>query len=330
MTITIKENQKQCVCCGKVKSTKINFYQSDSKDHFDSLVPYCKACLKKGLDESNEKSVHETLSKIDKPFVQDVWDKAVDSNKETLGTYLSSLNIKHKDWSYFDGEMFREIKQELVEAVSEATPVQNQSTFDVTDSIYDKWGFGYQPEEYRLFEHKYKKLEKSYSEKTALHTEGILNYIRYQVKAEMASAQGDIKAAKEWGQLASKAAQDAKLNVSQLSKSDISGGVDVLSQLFDAVETEVGILPLLPQVMEQPYDDADLIIWAIINYYRRLEDKPQIAYRDIWNFYDEMLGEHFETQGFDDSQIEEYKSKRNNVFRDLEQVYKEPLYEGDE
>ncbi|TPF17943.1 hypothetical protein [Priestia megaterium] len=329
MSITIKENQKQCVCCGSVKSAKTNFYQSTSEWHEDSLVPYCKNCLKKKLDESNEKSVHRILSKLDRPYISEAWEKAIESNKDTLGVYLSSLNIpKYKGKDYFDGEMYREVSK-IIEPEDEFKE-PNPHEFAVSDELYNKWGFGYQPEEYRLFERKYKKLEKSYNEKTALHTENLLTYIRYRVKEEMAAARGDTKDAKEWGQLASKAAQDGKINVSQLSKSDISGGVDVLSQLFDAVETEVGILPLLPQVMEQPYDDADLIIWAIINYYRRLEDKPQVAYRDIWNFYDEMLGEHFETQGFDEDQIEEYKATRNNVFRDLEKVYKEPLYEGED
>ncbi|MGO0713226.1 hypothetical protein P5408_010365 [Bacillus subtilis] len=131
--------------------------------------------------------------------------------------------------------------------------------------------------------------------------------------------------------MASKAATDAKINVSQLSKSDISGGVDVLSQLFEAVETELGIIPLLPRLTAQPYDDADLIIWAIINYYRRLEDKEKVAYKDIYHFYDEMLEEDFKSKGLTTEEIENLKKARNNVFRDLEDVYKEPLYDtGDE
>lgn len=131
--------------------------------------------------------------------------------------------------------------------------------------------------------------------------------------------------------MASKAATDAKINVSQLSKSDISGGVDVLSQLCEAVETELGIIPLLPRLTAQPYDDADLIIWAIINYYRRLEDKEKVSYKDIYKFYDEMLEEDFKSKGLSSEEIDKLKKARNNVFRDLEDVYKEPLYDtGDE
>ena len=112
-----------------------------------------------------------------------------------------------------------------------------------------------------------------------------------------------------------------------MSKSDISGGIDLLPQLFEAVESNVGIIPILPKLKEQPYDDADLIIWCNINYTRRLEDKPRIAYRDIWNFYDEMLQEYFTQQGYKPEQVEIEKKKRNNVFRDLGEIYIEPVYE---
>ena len=127
--------------------------------------------------------------------------------------------------------------------------------------------------------------------------------------------------------MAKDAATAAKINVSQLSKSDISGGVDLLPQLFEAVESEVGIIPILPYLKEQPYDDADLIIWTIVNYIRRLEDKPRIEYKEIWNFYDQMLSDYYNQKGYSNEMVQKEKIKRNNVFRDLGEVYKEPVYE---
>ena len=164
-----------------------------------------------------------------------------------------------------------------------------------------------------------------------MHIEGLKTYIRFRTKEELSTAKGNVKEAKEWGNLASKAATDAKINVSQLSKSDISGGVDVLPQLFEAVESEVGIIPQLPKLLAQPYDDADIIIWCNVNYMRRLEDKTRVDYRDIWNFYDEMIEEHCKTKGMNEQQIEEFKAKRRVPYRDLGEVYEEPVYiDGDE
>lgn len=73
-----------------------------------------------------------------------------------------------------------------------------------------------------------------------------------------------------------------------------------------------------------------MIIWAIINYYRRLEDKEPVNYEDVYRFYDEMLEEDFKSKGMTDDQIKKSKEERNNVFRDLGKVYTEPLYENGE
>jgi len=203
-------------------------------------------------------------------------------------------------------------------------------SFIVTDEIVDKWGAGYSNEEYYYFEKKWNKLIDNYGQKTSFHIEGLITYIRLRVKEELATARGDLNEAKGWGAMAKDAATAAKINVSQLSKSDISGGVDLLPQLFEAVESEVGIIPILPYLKEQPYDDADLIIWCVVNYLRRLEDKPRVEYREIWNFYDEMFEDFYKQKGYSKEMIEKEKIKRNNVFRNLGELYKEPIYEDED
>lgn len=326
------DNKKKCIKCDKEKNINSSFYKSEHPLHADGRIPVCKECLNKMVDINNIQSVYDTLKLIDKPFMYDVWNTSVEESQRRgialFGTYIKNANMPQYRGYTWENSVFEKENNENVNITEEKN--KKKKEIEITDELEEKWGIGYTPEEYVQFEKKYRKLEKNYGEKTAFHTENLLTYIRYRVKEELSTASGNVKEAKEWGQLAAKAATDAKINVSQLSKSDISGGVDVVSQLFEAVESEVGIIPHLPQLMEQPYDDADLIIWATINYNRRLEDKPKVAYRDIWNFYDEMLTEYFNQQGFNSNQINEFKKKRNNVFRDLEKVYKEPLYEGDE
>jgi len=66
--------------------------------------------------------------------------------------------------------------------------------------LEDKWGLGYSDTELLLFEKKHKMLcRNNYKEKTAMHREALFNYIRYRVKEEMATAEGNVKEAKEWG-----------------------------------------------------------------------------------------------------------------------------------
>lgn len=331
--VTIEKVYKPCSSCGTSKVLD-QFYASTNPMDSHGRVSICKTCVIKKVDINRIETVKDMLLQLNKPFLQHQWDSAVAEgekrNKNPWGMYIKSVYFNYREWTWKDSDSDTSIHNSSKNADKDrSTVVTIKSDFHLTEEIIDKWGEGYTPEHYRLFEKKYSKLVKNYGEKTELHTEGLLVYIRFRVQEEMASSRGDAKEAKDWAALASKAAQDAKINVSQLSKSDISGGVDVLAQLFEAVETEASIIPLLPKVLEQPYDDADMIIWSNINYYRELEGKPRVPYRDIWNFYDTMLGEYYEQKGFNEEQIIESKQKRNNVFRDLGEVYIEPLYDDD-
>ena len=323
-----------CIAC-ETEHSKLQFYQSYSPMH-NGYAPWCKAFIKKevyGEDISNSKvnleKFKNILQQLDLPFLIDYYEGALNYKADTVGTYFKNLKLKHNRLLTWKDSIHEHSENQVVDNITISKFPKNQII--VNDALIDKWGDGYKDQEYILFEKKYKKLINNYGEKTALHAEGLLTYIRFRVKEEIATAEGNIKEAKEWGAMATKAAQDAKINVSQLSKSDISGGVDVVSQIFEAVETEIGIIPLLPRLLDKPSDEADLVLWANINYNRRLEDKSSVQYKDIWNFYNEMLDEYFSSKGYSDEQKQKYIEERNSIFKDLSEIYIEPLYnEGDE
>jgi len=341
MPIRSKSNESKkeikelmCAACGKHKK-ETDFYKSYIEIHsITGRIPYCKDCLKNMITDANGEVQIELLKKtlklINKPFISDLWENSYEDGRDVFGIYIKNLGMKqYRNLIWEDSDYYGSYKTDNNEKPNYSKTIQS-SEIEITEEMTDKWGSGYTTEEYYYFEKKWAKLIDNYGEKTSLHVEGLLTYIRFRVKEELATARGDIKDAKDWGAMASAAAKDAKLNVSQLSKSDISGGVDLLPQLFEAVESEVGIISILPHLKEQPYDDADMIIWCIVNYLRGLEGKPRIKYREIWNFYDKMLEEYFISKGYSSDMIEKEKIKRNNIFRDMEDIYKEPLYEGTE
>jgi len=339
--IVPKVSEPTCASCAKMKKAK-DFYISYNPIHsVTGRIPYCKECLKKMISDDKGNvildKVKTTLKLIDKPFLYNIWKVSLESESDTFGDYMKNLAmVQYRNLGWVNSKMLPETELEL-NYNNINSGYQNNSlnkdintsleNFIISDEIVDKWGYGYSKEEYYFFEKKWNRLINNYGEKTSFHSEGLIIYIRFRVKEEIATAKGDVKDAKDWAAMAKDAATSAKINVSQLSKSDINGGVELIPQLFEAVESEIGIIPTLPKLKEQPYDDADLIIWCVVNYLRRLEDKPRVEYRDIWNFYDEMLEEHFKSQGHSEKEIELEKQKRNNVFRDLGKVYKEPIYE---
>lgn len=331
-----KEQVYFCIGCGK-PHPRTNFYKSYT--HTNGVYPFCKDYIKQsvyGNDEIiNVEKFKDILRQANAPYIDSEFQGAVGEKRETVGAYFSRINMTQNrgyTWKHSDfGEIQIEENANPEQSNSSDEVIIDKNPSDLTkediDKLEEKWGFGYETSELVLFEKKWNKLIDNYGRKTAMHVEGLKTYIRFRVKEELATARGDVKEAKEWGQLASKAATDAKINVSQLSKSDISGGIDVLPQLFEAVESKVGIIAQLPKVLEQPYDDVDIIIWSNINYMRRLEGKPRVSYREVWDFYDEMLDEHCKQQGMNKHQLEEFKKTRRVPYRDLGQIYIEPVYE---
>lgn len=316
--------------CGRELVVNNNFYQSKSPFFPEGYVNICKKCITNMVDYNDLNSVYGVMQILDIPFYYNRWQETCEKNPSNpLGNYIRMANSGINEFSgarYKDSVFAEQLNNPSLVVNKEFKP--DFSIRDMSmEQLCDKWGYNYSQEELFLFEQKYRKLIDSYGEKTALHTENLLTYIRFRVKEEMATAQGDATSASKWGSLAENASKNAKITVQQLSKSDISGGVDLMPQLFEAVEDKIGIIPTLPYLKEQPYDDADLIIWAILNYMQRLEDKPRIEYKDIWGFYDEMLKDFYKQKGYNDEQIENERKKRNSVFRDLSEVYKEPIYE---
>ena len=164
--------------------------------------------------------------------------------------------------------------------------------FEVTDDICDRWGWDYTQKEYFYFEKKYEMLKNNYPEKTSMHTEALLKYIRFSVKEELATADGNVGEAKSWGSLAKDAATSAKINPSQLSAVDLQDGLSGFGQLVRAVEQAVDVIPILPKFTQKPQDVVDFTLMCIINYQRDLKGLPPAEYKDIWKFYEDRKKEY--------------------------------------
>jgi hypothetical protein len=292
--ISVKE--LTCVMCGKTKKVS-EFYQSFNPIHQTGKLPYCKACLKTMCLDSNGNiditKVKEMLKLIDRPFIYDLFKSSMEDKMDTVGAYIKNLALNNKRDGWKDS-IFEPILEVNIENKNINSKTNN---FVLTDEIIDKWGDGYKDEEYQAFEKKYNRLKNNYSEKTSMHTEALFKYIRYSCKEEMATAKGDVKEAKEWGALAKDAATAAKINPSQLSKADLSDGLSTFSELSQAVEKEVDIIPILPKFKYRPNDALDFNIWCYVNYVRDIKGLPPCEYSDVYTFYDKRKSDYIKQYG---------------------------------
>jgi hypothetical protein len=311
-----------CSYCGKSKAER-EFYQSTSVFHSGTQkIPYCKECLKvMAYDDNGNVNIQrfqKMLKEIDKPYLHDILIASYNEAKKTasvfkdvVGTYFKNINSlnAYKDLTWgdsifepqvdiqptgeieFNGELY--ISADTTKSTSES----KLDKFVANDELKDKWGYGYTKEEYFYFEKKYNQLKNNYTQKTAMHTEALLNYIRYRVKEEIATSQGNVGEAKSWGGLAKEAATAAKINPSQLSKADLSDGLSTFSELSQAVEKEVDIIRILPRFKYRPNDALDFNIWCYINYIRDLCGLPMASYEEAYAFYDKRVADYINQYG---------------------------------
>ena len=302
--------RKKCLKCEISKHKHDQFYSSLNPLHADGKVPYCKDCLRQMVVDQDGyidvELVTEMLRQIDKPFISDVWDNSkLESerrHREVIGLYMKNISLGYKDCTFKDSVFINSDDTGYSKEFEEEEPkeekkfkrarLRKEKTQEEWDELEDKWGYGYSRDELLAFEKKYLLLKNNYAEKTAMHTEALLTYIRYRVKEEIATAGGNIDDARKWGDLASKAANNAKINPSQLSKSDLTDGLNTFGELVRAVEAAEDIIPILPRFKEKPQDKVDFTVLCFINYLRDLQGLPLVEHKDVYEFYEKRKEEY--------------------------------------
>ena len=313
--------KKACVSCGLMRPLT-DYYVSSSTLALDGKVSICKDCIKNSCynektDDVDLDKFKQILRQIDKPFIAKYWNAAVDEfnarwyNKnvperqrlDIIGKYIKNIStmrqVKSMTWvdSYRFGEHVDVVRDEHGEKRLFADEPPSQFEEDVSPETVKLFGEGYTTKEYKAMDEKYRFLIQNYPGNTTLHIEALVTYVRFKVKAEMATARGDVDEAKSWEELAQKAADKAKINPSQLSRKDMQGGTNSFSEVFQALEQTQDVREITPEFKFRPNDAVDFTIWCYINYCRRLEGKPEVEYADIYKFYDERKKEYIEQYG---------------------------------
>lgn len=315
--------KKVCCDCHKEK-TLSNFYlaSNPSTSSDGKTVNVCKTCIKSGSINSdgsiNIEKFKEKLMLMDKPFVPSVLDSAIKEversielgkgRTDIIGCYFKNISTlpQYSKLGFLESISLIDSGKSVSSAVTttekkirprEDVYVKQFDDFVVTDDLLDLFGEGYTKNEYRLMSKKFEKLRLNYSMQTNLHQEALATYVRFKVKEEQATANGDVGSAEKWNKAAQEAADKAKLTPKQLTQADLQGGVTCISEISKACEQAVDIIEILPKYKYQPNDAPDFIIWCYINYCRKLKGLPECEYSDVYKFYDDKKKEYLEQYG---------------------------------
>lgn len=301
--------RKQCLKCLKDKVASTQFYKSNSDNHADGRFPICKECVKGRLKLENPlsdeaiQSVKDILLEMNRPFIYSQYLASVEeygNGNEMFGKYIKNIQLNFKNYTWKDSDFNKtEAKDETVNN-GKSNEIVKYDTIseDLLNELKEKYGHGYPDDEYILFEKKFNKLKPSFQLPTTMHEEYLREYCVNKVKETIAKSKGEFKEAKEWAMMAKESAEAGKLKPSQMSKADLSKGLDGFGQLSRMVEQHQDILPLLPKFTQQPKDKVDITLWLYINYIRDLQGLPPAEYKDIYHFYEERRKD-YESQELD-------------------------------
>ena len=301
----VPPKRQVCDVCGQ-NLLLDKFYKTNNEafQGMENTFPICKDCISKQIKQDDGsydlRELDNILRKMNRPFDGRVWEKSLIEGKQRnyspLGIYFRMVAHYVCGYSVGDLALYLKNKEEKERTTPEIEESKDPEDFDLAQA-QELFGSGLTMREYQLMDKKYKTLIQSYSVKTAMHKEFLITYVRYKVKEEIAITDGDIALAEKCSNMATKAADNAKLTPKQLTTADLQGGLTSFSEIFEAVEGATDIIEILPKFKQQPHDMADFILWNYINYERELSGMPRVSYADVYRFYDERKEEYLREHG---------------------------------
>lgn len=285
------------------------YYRSNSGTM--DFYPLCKTCVSAIIDPENLDTVYPVLRDMNIAFVPEIWYRTlgkvdVSLRSTVFGKYLKALNLSsYKGDGYSETQkVTKEEAKSIMESLQEKWANEEQIAVEkeeketgVTSKMVEFFGDGWKTEEYEYMSELLAKITVNYPGKTFLHELALKNYIIANMQYVRAVQSGSVDEAKKWNDMMAKAAIDAKITPKQLTKADLQGGLNSFSELIQAVEQAVDVIPILPKFQMQPRDVPDFILWCYIDYERASAGKPSPTYSDIYKFYDQRVEEYIRTTG---------------------------------
>ncbi|MEK4049928.1 hypothetical protein R0K30_02140 [Bacillus sp. SIMBA_154] len=280
----------KCMDCLKEKDKVNGFYNTKNKLYEKvGKFPICKICLKKSIDYSNVDTIFNILQQMDVKYDPMYWEQAIQRKSDTFSAYITMANSLKQ----FNGTGWKDsIFNDTPDGSSEKDTIDRKSSSEDLDKLKETYGYGYPDDDYFLFEKKFLQLKPSFQLITTMHEECLREYCVNKVYETLAKAKGDFKQAKDWAAMAKDTAEAGKLKPSQMSKADLSQGLDGFGQLARMVEEKVDIVPVLPKFISQPKDKPDVVLWCYLNYVRDLKGLPEADYKDIYQFYEDRKNDY--------------------------------------
>lgn len=242
-----KVTRRTCVECGVTKELSKNFYKVNSIKAIDGRLMICKTCLTNKIpDDTDIDTVKSVFREFNIPYIARYWKSAQNSNKATVGHYISMLSslqqVKNTTTSMTPDEIMMSASPEYSEEDFES------DDFLVTKEMVDFFGSGFKNTEYRKMIETYDRYCEIYPSDLPAQR----NYYKYiaitDIQASKALTDGKMTDFAKVMDTYSKLHSDAKIKpVQDLSAEDRFG---TLGTFIEMIERDEPIDEALPQFQD--------------------------------------------------------------------------------
>ena len=164
--------EMSCCCCGVNKQQK-DYYKSYSALYLNGYMPICKTCFNqlyeqyKSEYQSSKKAMQRLCMAFDVYWHEDDFDRCDKNDDKVVGRYLKTLNLAHHQGKTFDDSLEegfafsgdrKIVNQTRVAMIDEYGNVVD-SVKGVSQASLDRWGFGFDPQDYAVLDQHYKLLK---------------------------------------------------------------------------------------------------------------------------------------------------------------------------
>jgi hypothetical protein len=281
--------------CGKERAYSY-FFKVDSPMFPDGMINICRDCVRETVDVDDIEQVVSFLRQIDKPFIQEYWDSALETNRHPLGEYIRKVNslhqVKSKDFDDSKGIGIGKSNDVVVANVPDTVESEQGKTIEYSNDFVTKWGIGYKKHEYLAMEKFYQDMKDTHEIHTPIHKSMLKKLSKLSIKMDRyleSDNMGDFEKANRQFEASMKSAGFRPVDRQGL---DDATGMKTFSQIFEEVEKKGFRKPPPPEFNE---DIVDSMIISLANYYHRLVGKqilteiPEELKQEMEDFFTDDL-----------------------------------------
>ena len=247
------------------------FYKVKNSPMFeDGVLPICKDCIKKQVDENDPKSVLRFLQMIDKPFKKKHWEAAVKSKNNTIGSYLKMINFKDfEGLTFLDSDNWDDVKAPVEE--KKAQEEAEEFGIDLQE-MKQKWGSGYAPDEYQRLEKQYEDMTSRYDITDPHHKHMVKQICKMQIQLDKLLEQGKYDDYTKLSKTLNDMMKSAGLRPADQKGLNEQKGIRSFGEIFAEVEKRGFIPPWEEYKITESVDIVDKMMLAYINHVREFRN----------------------------------------------------------